>query len=49
VRRVRPSRVVAIHDAHASDAGRTLTGSWIERLCDTPVIWLFAGESIELD
>ena len=49
VRRVRPRRVVAIHDAHASDAGTTLTGSWIERLCDTPVIWLSAGESIELD
>lgn len=49
VRRVRPHTIVAIHDALASDAGRTLTGSLIERLCDTPVTWLAAGESIELD
>ncbi|MDR3068275.1 MAG: MBL fold metallo-hydrolase [Cellulomonas sp.] len=38
VRRVRPQRVVPIHDALASPAGVTLALQWIERLCKVEVV-----------
>ena len=38
VRRVRPRRVVPIHDALASAAGVTLALQWIERLCAVEIV-----------
>jgi len=50
VREVAPKRVVVIHDAHLSDAGRGLYGSLVERLggAGAPVL-LAPGESIDLE
>ncbi len=49
VRRVRPKRIVAVHDALLSDAGRFLAGSLLGRLAGAgePVV-LDPGDGIEL-
>ncbi|MCL2466319.1 MAG: MBL fold metallo-hydrolase [Micrococcales bacterium] len=38
VRRVRPTTVVPIHDALASQRGAALALQWIERLCDVDIV-----------